>query len=134
VATYVGLIVVVAAYIDETLLYGRLAGLYSYPFLILLLMVALAMVVYLQRNRGPGDGVVPTILTAASGVVVVVVLYFVTVNFDLLTGATATAAVVIIYGVAVIGMVMAWVYRSRRPDVYARIGRDDAAALEDPTP
>ena len=53
-ATYVGLIVVVAAYIDETLLYGRLAGLYSYPFLILLLMVALAIVVYLQRNRGPG--------------------------------------------------------------------------------
>jgi len=80
---------------------------------------------------------VPTILTAASGVVVVVVLYLVTVNFDLLTGATATAAVVmlaVIYGVAVIGMVMAWVYRSRRPDVYARIGRDDAAALEDPTP
>jgi len=32
------------------------------------------------------------------------------------------------------GIVMAWVYRSRRPEVYARIGRDHAAALEDPLP
>jgi len=33
-----------------------------------------------------------------------------------------------IYAVVVIGMLMAWIYRHRRPDVYARIGRDELNA------
>jgi amino acid transporter len=131
VASLIGLAVVVAANIDETLLYGRLGGLYAYTFLILLLMVALAIINYLLKHRAPGDSLLPPILTAVSAVAVVVVLYLATVNFTLLTGTTGAMTVimlVVIYAVVVLGMVMAWIYRSRRPGVYARIGRDELNA------
>ena len=127
----IGLGTVVVANIDESLLYGRLAGLYAYTFLILLLMVALAIVVYLLRHRAPGESVVPAVLTAVSSIVVAIVLYLATTNFDLLTGATggvAVAMLTVIYGVVLAGMVMAWIYRRNRPDVYARIGRDEVSA------
>lgn len=127
-ATLVGLIAVVVVDIDEALLYGRLAGLYSYTFLILLLMVAIAIAVYLLRHREDGESPVPAVLTTASAIVVAIVLYLATVNFDLLTGATGSTAVAmlaVIYGVVVIGLVTAGVYRRRRPDVYARIGREE---------
>jgi amino acid transporter len=133
-ATLIGLIVVVAADIDEALLYGRLAGLYAYTFLILLLMVAIAIASYLVRHRAGGESLVPAALTAASSIVVAIVLYLATVNFDLLTGATggmAVAMLAVIYGIVVVGMVLAWMYRRRRPDVYARIGREEPVAVSD---
>ncbi len=131
VASLVGLLVIVVLKLDEGLMYGRLAGLYSYTFLILLLMVALAIVNYLIRNRAPGESLVPPVLTAISAIAVAVVLYLATMNFTLLTGTTGAATtfmLVIIYGVVALGLITAAVYRKRNPAVYARIGRDEQEA------
>lgn len=36
---------------------------------------------------------------------------------------------VLIYGIVAAGMVMASIYRRKRPEVYARIGRDDSELI-----
>ncbi len=62
-------------------------------------------------------------------VILGIALYLATVNFDLITGATGVFSIVLlllIYGIVVAGMAMATIYRRKRPEVYARIGRDDA--------
>jgi amino acid transporter len=129
-ATLAGLVLVVLARIPDSIVYGRLSGIYTYTMLVLLAMVALAVVVYLVRRRGSEGAIAKPV--AASGlafVILCVAIYLATVKFDLITGATGVISIVLlllIYGIIATGMVMASVYRRTRPEVYARIGRDDS--------
>ncbi|MBB6627597.1 APC family permease [Nocardioides sp. KIGAM211] len=110
--------------VDTATIYARLAGLYSYAFLMLLVFVSLAIGVYLLRGTDRAIGSAVSALVAC--VILAATLIFATINFDLLTGATGTGKtvlLVIIWGVSVIGAVVAVGLRSARPDVYARIGR-----------
>jgi amino acid transporter len=130
VATFVGLVPLVLAHIPDGIVYGRLSGVYTYTFLLLLALVALAVAVYLVRNRDTEASITkPVAASVLAFVILCVALYLATVNFELITGATGIFSIVLlllIYGLVVAGMVMASIYRKRRPEVYARIGRDDA--------
>jgi amino acid transporter len=130
VVSAIGLALLIASRSDPNLLYARLAGAYAYAAIVLFLLVAIAITAYLIRHRGPnGDGILAAVGTAVAAVFLVFALWVGTAQFELLTGATGTVAVVIlavIWGLIALGMVTAAVYRRTRPDTYARIGRQDA--------
>jgi amino acid transporter len=132
-ATFVGLAPLVLAQIPDGIVYGRLSGVYTYTFLLLLLLVALAIVVYLVQHRNSGESIVrPVAACGLAAVILCVALYLATVNFELITGATGVFSIVLlllIYGIIAAGMTMALIYRRQRPEVYARIGRDDAELM-----
>jgi amino acid transporter len=124
--TLLTLVVFVLAGVREADLYTRLAGLYSYAFVMLLVLVALAIGVYLLRDRvhGPATGAAVSSLIAFA--VLCGTLVLATKNFTLLTGATGTAEAVLlalIWGVTISGVLLAVVVRRKRPEVYAHIGR-----------
>jgi amino acid transporter len=129
VATFVGLVPLVLARIPDSIIYGRLSGVYTYTFLLLLALVALAILVFLVRNRRTEQSIVkPVVACGLAFVILCVALYLATVNIELITGATGVFSVVLlllIYGLVAAGMAMAAIYRRKRPEVYARIGRDD---------
>lgn len=128
-ATLVGLVLVVVARIPDSIVYGRLSGIFTYTMLLLLAAVALSIVVYLFRHRRTEDAVIkPIIASGLAFVIMCIAIYLATVNIELITGATGTVSVVLlvcIYAIVATGMIMAAIYRRRRPDVYARIGRDE---------
>jgi amino acid transporter len=128
-ATFVGLVPLVLAQIPDGIVYGRLSGVYTYTFLLLLLLVSLAISVYLVKHRqSEGSIVKPVVACGVAAVILCIALYLATVNFELITGATGVFSIVLlllIYGIVAAGMVMATIYRRKRPEVYARIGRDE---------
>lgn len=86
--------------------------------------VSLAVGVYLTRRRGVAPGIASLLVF----VYACVILYLATTNFDIISGATGILEVVllgIIYTVVIAGAVMALCFRVRKPEVYARIGRQD---------
>jgi len=116
----------VAADVPEGDLYARLAGLYSYAFVILLVLVALATGVYLLRDRVHGKAVGPAVASLVAFVVLCVTLVLATVNFDLLTGATGTlknVLIILIWGVTLGGGAFALYLKRNRAEVYNSIGR-----------
>ncbi|WP_084144649.1 APC family permease [Amycolatopsis jejuensis] len=133
-ATLVGLVLVVLAQVPDSIVYGRLSGIYTYTMLLLLALVALAILVYLVRNRNaPGAIAKPVVACGVVFVILCVALYLATANFEVITGATGILSVILlllIYGIVATGMVMASIYRRKRPEVYARIGRDDLVPSE----
>jgi amino acid transporter len=127
----VGLIALIVAASDPNLLYAKLAGTYAYLLLVLFVLAAAAVTSYLWRQRRESGGrvVATAVGTALAGCVFLFALYMSTVHFDLVSGATGAAAVVLlvgIYGVIAAGMVAAAYFRKRKPSTYARIGRQDA--------
>ncbi|MGH3644811.1 MAG: APC family permease [Mycobacterium sp.] len=130
VATFAGLAILVLAHIPDEIVYGRLSGVYTYTFLVLLILVALAIPVYLVRHRTTAESIAkPVVACGLACVILCIALYLATVNFELITGATGAFSIVLlllIYGLIAAGMAMAAIYRRTRPEVYARIGRDDA--------
>jgi len=117
--------VIIAVKMDELTMYARFAGLYSYAFLMLLVLVSLAVGVYLLR-----DSEKPAVAKAVAAFIscgaFLVGLFLATKNFDLLTGATGGGKfllLVVIWGISAAGLVTAIILRTLRPDVYARIGR-----------
>ncbi len=128
-ATLAGLALVVMANIPDSIVYGRLSGIFTYTMLLLLAAVALAVVFYLIRHRRTEQAInKPVAACAVAFVVLCIAIYLATVNFELITGATGVFSIVLlllIYGIVATGMVMAAVYRRKRPEVYARIGRDE---------
>lgn len=129
VATFVGLGLLVLAHIPDEIVYGRLSGIYTYTMLLLLALVALAILIYLVRHaKSEGAIAKPVASCGLAFVILCIALYLATVNFELITGATGALTIVLlllIYGIVATGMVMASIYRRKRPEVYARIGRDD---------
>ncbi|MEU9343461.1 APC family permease [Streptomyces sp. NPDC048278] len=114
---------------DPAIAYAWLSGAGGFPILLLMFLTSLAVLVFFHRSRGEIDDstrwhtvIAPALATAALGVA----LYLSFTNFVLLTGGsrgTAIALQVVIWVVFLAGIVLAIVYRSRRPDIYARIGR-----------
>jgi amino acid transporter len=126
VATVMGLAPLVVAGLSGGVAYGRLAGLYSYTFVLLLIGVSLAVGVYLIR-RG---GVAPAIAALVVFVYACVILYLATANFDIISGATGTLKIVLLvfmYAVVIAGALMALFFRRRKPEIYARIGRQETS-------
>lgn len=114
---------------DPATAYAWLAGAGGFPILVLMFLTSLAVLVFFHRSRGRIDDltrwhtvIAPALATVALGAA----LYLAFTNFVLLTGGnrgTAVTLQVIVWAVFLAGLVLALVFRSRRPDVYARIGR-----------
>ncbi|MFF3380613.1 APC family permease [Streptomyces sp. NPDC002680] len=118
--------VFVAADVPEADLYARLAGLYSYSFVILLVLVALAIGIYLLRDRVHGKAVRPAAASLVAFVVLCVTLVLATKNFTLLTGATGTTKdvlIIMIWGVTLGGTAWAFYLKRNRAEIYNSIGR-----------
>ncbi|MEN2739588.1 APC family permease [Microbacterium sp. X-17] len=118
--------------LDGSTVYARLAGIYSYCFVILLVVAAAAIAVFLFRDKSERKAWLPAAATSIAFVFLAVALVLATMNFDLLAGTSGVATFLIlllIWGLVAVGVILALVYRSRRPDVYSRIGRDDAGDM-----
>jgi len=116
---------------DPGTTYGRLAGTGGFSVLVLVFITNAAVIVFFRRRRDIDDTnrwqtVVAPVLSFAG---MAAILYLAITNFQLLTGgSTAEAATLqlIVWAVLVSGIVLGVVYRSLRPEVYARIGRQKA--------
>lgn len=113
---------------DPTLLYGELAGVGGYGYLVLFTLTSLAIVVYFAQAKRRKlankwvSFVAPTLSFFGMGALLVVAFE----NFEILTGGSGVWAVVLqilIWGSGAIGCLAAIAYRRWRPQVYARIGR-----------
>lgn len=126
VATLGVLVFFVRTDADPGTLYARLAGLFSYALVMLLVIVALAIAVFLVRDRANGQATAAVCAALIALVALSLTFVLATKNFTLLTGATGAGKAVllgIILGVTVLGLMWALVLKNKRPDVYARIGR-----------
>ncbi len=111
---------------DPALLYARLMGVFGYVFIILLFLTSLSAIVYLNKNRPEHTTVWHrTIAPILSAIGLGVATWLATTNFTLLIGSDSltTPLFVLIAVVALLGIVIALVLRTRRPDIYAKIGR-----------
>lgn len=118
---------------DGNTAYARLAGIYSFSFTLLIVIAALAITVFLARDRTGGRRAIwQAVGTGISFVLLAIALVLAALNFGLLTGTSGLGSwllLVLILGIVAAGMITAAVLRKTRPKVYARIGRDDAEEL-----
>lgn len=115
---------------NPSILYGQLGGTGGYGYLLLFALVSLAVLVYFWRQRGSHSVSVwvAFVAPAASMVGMVVLLIVAIMNFTTLTGGSGALAIILqatVWGAGLIGVVLALVYRFKRPDIHARIGRRD---------
>jgi amino acid transporter len=112
---------------DPMVLYGKVAGVGSYAITVLMLLAAVAVVAFFGRGSVPGTSAWRTTAApVAAAIGLAGVVYLATINFDTLsglTGATGALLVVLTFVIIAAGMVLAGFFRSRRPDIYQRIGR-----------
>ncbi|MFF1831488.1 APC family permease [Paenarthrobacter sp. NPDC058040] len=129
IAAVVGLVPFVIAGAPVETLYAVFGGGFSYTLVALLFLTALAIPFYMKRNRVSGVSNFTAVL--APGLAVIgfgIALVLSTQNFALLIGGSEPLAgllFTIIYALFALGVVMAVAFRKRRPDVYARIGRQE---------
>ncbi|MEU9329986.1 APC family permease [Streptomyces canus] len=125
-ATLLVLVGFVIAQVPETSLYARLAGLYSYAFVILLVLVSLAVGVFLLRDRAHGKATGQAVASLMAFAILCVMLFLATENFTLLSGATGAmkdVLIIAIWGVTLAGGGLAFYLKRKRPGVYNSIGR-----------
>jgi cytochrome bd-type quinol oxidase subunit 2 len=123
--------IIAFAGMEGGIVYTRLAGIYTFCFTLLIVIAALAITVFLARDRtGERKAAWQAIATGISFVLLAVALVLAATNFGLLTGTEGEFTwilLLLILGIVAAGMVTAAVLRKKRPAVYARIGREDAA-------
>lgn len=138
IASLVGIVIFGLSGIDGNIVYARVSAVYAYCLVLMLVVAALAIVVFLARAKVGKKAVWQIVGTSVSLVFLAIALVISTVQFDLLAGTEGWATVLvlgIIYGFVAVGVILGAVYRVRKPEVYARIGRDDAGDLvPDPAP
>jgi amino acid transporter len=114
---------------DPALTYAWLAGAGGFPLLLLMFLTSVAVVVFFRRSRehiGDSTAWHTLIAPVLAMVALAAALYLALTNFVLLTGGdrgTAIALQIAIWGVFLLGIVLALYFRAERPEVYARIGR-----------
>ncbi|WP_218025829.1 APC family permease [Nocardia miyunensis] len=125
------LVVVLAIRANGNALYAKLAGIALYALLILLLITSAAIPVYFRKH--PDNGISPwktTIAPLVAGAGFAIALVLATKNAAFLVGGSQSAANILIgvfVAALVLGIGYALVLKKRRPDTYARIGRQELA-------
>lgn len=128
--TATGLLAVVLAGLDAGATYGIFSGVMVFGFESLMLLVSLAAIVYFRRNRGTGETLWSVLIAPVLSIISFGwLLYFSAARSDLLLG-TPTPLTRLLFallgGAFVVGIGFAsWLAR-HKPDVFARIGRDEA--------
>ncbi|MFV0461475.1 MAG: APC family permease [Actinomycetales bacterium] len=127
-ASLFGILVFAFFKVSGDVVYARLSGVYAYTFVILLVLSSLAITAYLRRVRQQAPATRPIVATAISLVFMTIALIIATIHFELLAGTVGWLTVivlVIVWGIVACGAALAWSLKLRRPEVYARIGRDE---------
>jgi amino acid transporter len=126
VAALIALLITVALNIDSSMIYYVFAGIYAYAFVMMLAFVSLAVAVYLLKNRSGTSSIVGGVLASVAFVVFAITLVLATQNFTLLTATEGVGQVIllsVIWAFGIVGAALALILRARKPEVYARIGR-----------
>ncbi|MFE5702293.1 APC family permease [Rhodococcus koreensis] len=127
IASLLGVLPVIVFHAAPEIVYAQFAGAFGYALILLLMITNIAIAVYLIRKRPEGAGVWHRMI--APGLTFVglgVALYLATTNIDLLiTAGDGVVASLLgtLYGVVVAGVLLAIFLKRRRPETYARIGR-----------
>ncbi len=114
---------------DPNVTYAWMAGAGGFPLLFLMFLTSIAVILFFVRKRSEITDVsiwqtlvAPILAAIGLGAAV----YLSATNFVALTGGDETTAVVlqiVIWSLFVSGVVLALFYKSKRPDIYAKIGR-----------
>lgn len=117
--------------IDAALLYGRIAGVGGFCVIMLLFFTSIAVVFFFARlKHKPGTTLWHTLLAPAfSTLGLGVLLYMAIANFDVMIGGTVSDGAmlqVLIWGVFILGMVLARYYKRKRPVAYMSIGHQNS--------
>lgn len=128
VLSLVGLVAFIIFGADPALTYAQLAGGFSYGFILMLVLTSLAIPAYFLRVKRPAGVTLwhAAIAPVASFIGLGIALYLATTNLDsLITGGPVVVAALLtaVYGSVLLGIVVAAFTKRRRPEVYARIGR-----------
>ncbi|MEN2738367.1 APC family permease [Microbacterium sp. X-17] len=108
-------------------IYPQVTGAGGYALLVMLILVTIAAIAYLARTRPPGANLWKRLfapLLALVGLGVSLVLA--TLNIDQMITAgpvVVTICLVAVYGLIVVGIIVASIFKRTKPDVFARIGR-----------
>ena len=123
----IGIVVTVGA--DPIAMYAKIAGIGGFGLMLLIFLTGLAVVMFFRRHPQHAAHatvwhtvIAPLLGSAGMGTV----LYLSLTNFKLVTGGSTAEAVVlqvVLWAIFAAGLVAAAVFRSSRPDTYARIGR-----------
>jgi amino acid transporter len=114
---------------DPMVFYGKMVGVGTYAITVLMLLASVAVLVFFRRNPDSEASVLKTTIAPALAILgFSAVVYLATRHIDLISGVTgglAVAVIILTYATVVAGIVLASVYRKKRPDVYRRIGRQE---------
>jgi amino acid transporter len=112
---------------DPIVYYAAILGILSIGFILMLLLTDIAVVRYMSRNGGELFTVFGTVVCPIlAGIGLLACLVLGVQNFDLLIAGSRTLANVLLGIIAVVflgGVVLASALKTRRPEVYAKIGR-----------
>lgn len=113
---------------DPYVAYGVFSGVAVFGFEALMLLVSLAVIVYFRRHRATGESVWSTVIAPALSIVCFGWLLVVSAQrADALLGepTTLTYILFVLLGASfVVGIGLATWFAVRKPDTYARLGRD----------
>ncbi|MGW5692377.1 APC family permease [Streptomyces asiaticus] len=126
---FAGLLLCVLTGASPSSVYPILFGVFGYSFVVLLVGTSIAVPVYMYRkHRGAATYWTAAIAPALAFIGLGIGLVPSTKNLPLLIDASSAQGYVVlglVYGVFATGVVMALIYRKKRPQVYARIGRQN---------
>ncbi|WP_163167997.1 APC family permease [Arthrobacter sp. Alg241-R88] len=112
---------------DPMKLYGQMVGAGTWALILLMVVAAAAVVIFFVRTPQPGTSAFKTkVAPILSFIGLALIIYFTTANLSLFTGlegALAIGFIVVTVLVFTAGCLAAQRFRTKRPDVYARIGR-----------
>ncbi|MFI1565434.1 APC family permease [Streptomyces sp. NPDC020490] len=113
---------------DVAATFSQLAGAAAFAVVALMFLTTVSVVFFFRRNRDVADVSVwhTVVAPVLSGLGLGAILWLCLTNFTTMTGGSAASSIVyqvLMGAVFLSGMALALLYRSRRRDVYARIGR-----------
>jgi amino acid transporter len=118
----------VVAKADPLHMYSSLAGTGGFAVLVLMFLTGISALVFFRRRTDITDRRIFHMFIAPllSAITMGTVLYLAITHFTAMTGGSTMQAVVLqvaLWATFIVGVVMAAVYRVRRPETYVRIGR-----------
>lgn len=113
--------------VDPMMYYAAMLGITSLVLISVIFLTNIAIPIYMWRHaRQFFSGISTLICPLVAGIGLLIAVYLSITNFPLLLGSDPTLAILLgalLIGIFLLGVVLAVIYRRRRPEVYAKIGR-----------
>lgn len=121
---------------DPATLYAQMAGLGNLGIFFLMALVSIAVIAWFRRTSAPRAKLwVTTIAPVISAAALIWLVIFSVSNFDLVVGGQPgeNLGLLVVLGASfTAGLVVAAILRSRKPDIYQRLGRQEDADAAEP--